>query len=232
MLSYALPPRTDGNEENPYGYTGREIDTKDLYYYRARYYDPTTQRFLSRDPIEFEAGDFNFYRYVGGDPVNFRDPTGLLTQILVWHKGEGKDVGHTAIRVNDKVYGYYPTDTNENGIYDMSELLSSKGELHINDLTDFHDLYEGDTIEVFTLNSDKEKEKALEKYYKNLEKNPGKYNLATNQCTTTAVRGLRKADYFDLLYSTAPKALMLKLKLLYKLGITVTSVSTTTAEKL
>jgi len=102
MLLYALPPRTDGNEENivenieydghygeilkhtkqettlnPYGYTGRETDLKDLYYYRARYYDPTTQRFLSRDPIEFEAGDFNFYRYVGGDPVNFRDPTGL-----------------------------------------------------------------------------------------------------------------------------------------------------------
>jgi len=62
---------------NPYGYTGRETDTKDLYYYRARYYDPTTQRFLSRDPIEFEAGDFNFYRYVGNDCVNFRDPTGL-----------------------------------------------------------------------------------------------------------------------------------------------------------
>ena len=62
---------------NPYGYTGRETDTKELYYYRARYYDPTLQRFLSRDPIEFEAGDFNFYRYVGGDCVNFRDPSGL-----------------------------------------------------------------------------------------------------------------------------------------------------------
>jgi RHS repeat-associated protein len=62
---------------NPYGYTGRETDMDDLYYYRARYYDPSTQRFLSRDPIEFEAGDFNFYRYVGGDPVNFVDPSGL-----------------------------------------------------------------------------------------------------------------------------------------------------------
>jgi len=62
---------------NPYGYTGRETDLKDLYYYRARYYDPTTQRFLSRDPIEFEAGDFNFYRYVSNDPVNFVDPSGL-----------------------------------------------------------------------------------------------------------------------------------------------------------
>jgi RHS repeat-associated protein len=62
---------------NPYGYTGRETDLEDLYYYRARYYDPQTQRFLSRDPIEFEAGDFNFYRYVSNDPVNFVDPSGL-----------------------------------------------------------------------------------------------------------------------------------------------------------
>ncbi len=44
--------------------------------YRARYYDPTTQRFLSQDPIGFASGDFNFYRYVGNSPANFRDPSG------------------------------------------------------------------------------------------------------------------------------------------------------------
>ncbi|XOB63285.1 PAAR-like domain-containing protein [Campylobacterota bacterium DY0563] len=62
---------------NPYCYTGREFDSHDLYYYRARYYDPTSQRFLSPDPIEFLSGDYNFYRYVGNDPVNFTDPSGL-----------------------------------------------------------------------------------------------------------------------------------------------------------
>jgi len=35
------------------------------------------QMFISKDPIEFEAGDFNFYRYVGNDPVNYVDPSGL-----------------------------------------------------------------------------------------------------------------------------------------------------------
>jgi len=49
----------------------------DLYYYRARYYDPTQARFISQDPIEFLAGDTNFYRYVGNDPLNFVDPSGL-----------------------------------------------------------------------------------------------------------------------------------------------------------
>ncbi len=61
---------------NPYCYTGREFDSKDLYYYRARYYDPSVGRFISSDPIEFLAGDTNFYRYVGNDPVNFVDPFG------------------------------------------------------------------------------------------------------------------------------------------------------------
>jgi len=64
---------------NPYCYTGREFDSHDLYYYRARYYDPTVGRFISSDPIEFMAGDTNFYRYVGGDPVNYLDPSGLYS---------------------------------------------------------------------------------------------------------------------------------------------------------
>ena len=63
---------------NPYGYTGREMDTNDLYYYRARYYDPFVGRFLSLDPIRLESGDFNFYRYVKNDPINFIDPSGLI----------------------------------------------------------------------------------------------------------------------------------------------------------
>jgi len=63
---------------NPYGYTGRETDANDLYYYRARYYDPLAGRFLSLDPIGFESGDFNFYRYIGNNPVNHTDPSGLI----------------------------------------------------------------------------------------------------------------------------------------------------------
>ncbi|MDD4884007.1 RHS repeat-associated core domain-containing protein, partial [Sulfuricurvum sp.] len=62
---------------NPYRYTGREFDTDDLYYYRARYYDPTIGRFITPDPIGFLGGDTNFYRYVGNDPINYADPLGL-----------------------------------------------------------------------------------------------------------------------------------------------------------
>jgi len=50
---------------NPNQYTGRENDGTGLYYYRARYYHPGLQRFISEDPIGFAGGDTNLYAYVG-----------------------------------------------------------------------------------------------------------------------------------------------------------------------
>jgi RHS repeat-associated protein len=57
-------------------YTGRENDGTGLYYYRARYYSPTLQRFISEDPIGFAGGDLNLYAYVSNSPCNATDPTG------------------------------------------------------------------------------------------------------------------------------------------------------------
>src|SRR5208283_5756072 len=40
----------------PFTYAGREYDPESgLYYYRARYYDPTEGRFISKDPIGFKG---------------------------------------------------------------------------------------------------------------------------------------------------------------------------------
>jgi RHS repeat-associated protein len=62
---------------NTFAYTGREQvrDAPDLYYYRARFYSSTFQRFVSEDPIEF-AGGPNLYTYVHDDPINYIDPNG------------------------------------------------------------------------------------------------------------------------------------------------------------
>ena len=53
-----------------------EISTAPLYYYGYRYYDPTTGRWLSRDPIG-ENGGVNLYGFVGNDGVNEWDLLGL-----------------------------------------------------------------------------------------------------------------------------------------------------------
>jgi RHS repeat-associated protein len=69
----------DGKSDigNSCTYTGRQIDWETgLFYYRNRYYHPQLGNFVSRDPIGYDAGDLNLYRYVGSRPTNLVDPSG------------------------------------------------------------------------------------------------------------------------------------------------------------
>jgi RHS repeat-associated protein len=69
-----------GTTPNNYLYRGEQYDSDlSLYYLRARYYNPLTGRFMSRDPEEGKANDpktLHKYLYAGGDPVNAKDSTG------------------------------------------------------------------------------------------------------------------------------------------------------------
>jgi len=68
---------TSGSGLTRYGYTGRERDSvTGLMYYRARWYDAQLGRFISEDPIGL-AGGVNQFSYVGNNPQNGKDPTGL-----------------------------------------------------------------------------------------------------------------------------------------------------------
>ncbi|WP_017327099.1 RHS repeat-associated core domain-containing protein [Synechococcus sp. PCC 7336] len=93
-LSYGsfgnITGQTNPNIEFRFAYTGREFDGETgLYYYRARYYDPSAGQFISQDPLSFGAGDANLYRYVFNSPLAFTDPSGqiivtaLVTAIVV-----------------------------------------------------------------------------------------------------------------------------------------------------
>lgn len=76
------------NRYDPYGqpqstntgrfqYTGQVwLAELDLYYYKARFYNPSMRRFLTTDPTGYGDG-MNMYAYVSGDPVNMTDPSGL-----------------------------------------------------------------------------------------------------------------------------------------------------------
>jgi len=73
-----------GTTPNNYLYRGEQYDPDlGLYYLRTRYYNPTTGRFLSRDPLDGRALDpasLHKYLYADGDPVNGIDPSGREDQ--------------------------------------------------------------------------------------------------------------------------------------------------------
>jgi RHS repeat-associated protein len=87
-----------GTTPNNYLYRGEQFDPDlGLYYLRARYYNPATGRFLSRDPEDGKPIDpktLHKYLYAGGDPVNALDPTGRADEV---------DVALTTAKVIQKV---------------------------------------------------------------------------------------------------------------------------------
>jgi RHS repeat-associated protein len=64
------------------GFAGRDFDSETgLYYFRARYYDPSLGRFTTPDPISgrlSEPASFHPYQFAFNNPLKFSDPSGMI----------------------------------------------------------------------------------------------------------------------------------------------------------
>ncbi len=75
--AFGEPIKVSGDNPVPFGFSTKYTDQEtDLVYYGFRYYNPSTGRWLSRDPIG-EAGGVNLYGMVGNDAINGVDLYGL-----------------------------------------------------------------------------------------------------------------------------------------------------------
>ena len=86
--SYGRLAASTGITGIAFKFGGEYLDSESgMYYLRARYYDPLTGQFLSRDPLT--RGTRQPYAYSNDDPVNLVDPSGLSTNPLSWDWGAG-----------------------------------------------------------------------------------------------------------------------------------------------
>ncbi|MBK7127665.1 MAG: RHS repeat protein [Dehalococcoidia bacterium] len=67
-----------GGPANEFDFAGQQTDGTGLQYLRARYYDPVSGTFLSRDPLASRPSwTTSVSAYAGANPTNFSDPSGL-----------------------------------------------------------------------------------------------------------------------------------------------------------
>ncbi len=93
----------------PFGFGGGIYDPlSGLTRFGARDYSAASGRWTTRDPIGFSGGSTNLYCYVGNDPVNLTDESGLVAPLLVaalWGLGAAAISENVALATDSSVAG-------------------------------------------------------------------------------------------------------------------------------
>lgn len=98
---WGVATATTGSSTQPLSFTGEPRDATGLTYLRARYYDPSLGRFLSRDTwlgAPSEPQTLNHYTYANNNPTTLTDPSGHFVDTLF-------DIGFIIFDVGSLLFG-------------------------------------------------------------------------------------------------------------------------------
>jgi len=104
--------RFDSDMEDPRGFTGKELDKSDNYYFNARYQSPQEGRFLTPDTVKPNLENpqsLNLYTYTLNNPIKYIDPTGNTPQFY----NEKDTIEHT--KANSEMLKEITVSSNSDG---------------------------------------------------------------------------------------------------------------------
>ena len=127
--SFGNEVKPEKKDENPYRYCGEYYDKEtEEVYLRARYYEPSVGRFITRDTYTGESDEplsLHLYTYCENDGVNMVDPSGHdgYSVVSAYLKGNGTDknlkdaLKKLANVYKGKIFKYWPSKYNKYDIY-------------------------------------------------------------------------------------------------------------------
>jgi RHS repeat-associated protein len=115
VVTYAYDPfgvrmKQVGTFEQPYQFSTKPYDPQTgLSNFDFRYYNAGLGRWMTRDPLG-ERGGINLYGFTLNNPLNWSDPYGLLSEVIIWQPvGWGaSSFGHASVNVDGITYTYGP----------------------------------------------------------------------------------------------------------------------------